>query len=349
MRRRAPLPTKRPNPASASVLDALIRQWDAVMAARPAVRNQHERTFNMRSLWRLAIWGSSAAVALAIAVGAGYSDTGSRRLIAAATASGGAGTAQKAAPPAQAAMRPAENEPETRRLAEAVRVLAADRERLVARIGTLERNLEDITGSIKRQAATAADGAAPPPAPAASSPAAVAAAPAPAREAAVTPPAEASGPARRPAATAPAEPTPAGADRAAALDAPGDPSAAESVARRTELGVDVGGAVNFDGLRVLWSSTKGSNAGLFEGLHPVVAVRENSRTKAVELRLIAGPLANAEAAARVCATLSAARRYCQPVAFEGQRLAQADVVPERKPAAPRAAPQPAPRSGLPFR
>ncbi len=64
-----------------------------------------------------------------------------------------------------------------------------------------------------------------------------------------------------------------------------------------------------------------------------MVVRENSRTKAVELRLIVGPLANAEAAARICATLSAARRYCQPVAYEGQRLAQADVVPERKPAA----------------
>jgi hypothetical protein len=108
--------------------------------------------------------------------------------------------------------------------------------------------------------------------------------------------------------------------------------------------------VNFDGLRVLWTSTRGSNAALFEGLHPVVTARENTRTKAVELRLVAGPLANAEAAARICATLTAARRYCQPVAFEGQRLANADAAPERKPAAaPKTAPPPAARPAFPFR
>ena len=101
---------------------------------------------------------------------------------------------------------------------------------------------------------------------------------------------------------------------------------------------------------MLWASTKGSNAALLEGLHPVVATRENSRTKAVELRLIAGPLANVEAAARLCAMLTAARRYCQPVAFEGQRLAHADTVPERKPAAaPRAAPAASPKSIWPLR
>ena len=70
---------------------------------------------------------------------------------------------------------------------------------------------------------------------------------------------------------------------------------------KPELGVDVGGAVTFDGLRALWVSTKGNNAALFEGLHPIVAVRENSRTKATELRLIVGPIANVEAATRLCA------------------------------------------------
>jgi hypothetical protein len=71
-------------------------------------------------------------------------------------------------------------------------------------------------------------------------------------------------------------------------------------------------------------------------------VRENGRSKGAELRLIVGPLADVEAAVRLCATLSGARRYCQPVAFEGQRLADADTPPERKPAAaPRPAPKPA--------
>jgi hypothetical protein len=114
-----------------------------------------------------------------------------------------------------------------------------------------------------------------------------------------------------------------------------------------ELGVDIGGAANFDGLRVLWTSAKGNNASLFEGLHPQVVVRENGKTKGPELRLIVGPIANVETAARMCTTLSAGRRYCQPVAFEGQRLADADAVPERKVVAaperkPAARPKPAP-------
>ena len=45
---------------------------------------------------------------------------------------------------------------------------------------------------------------------------------------------------------------------------------------------------------------------------------------AAELRLIIGPMPDAEAAAQLCVTLAAAHQYCQPVAFEGQRLAVAD-------------------------
>src|SRR5262245_46425668 len=128
------------------------------MAARPLVRDPRARPFNMRALWRLGLWGTSAAAALTLAVVAGYSDTGARRLMAATAAPGGAAVAQRApaATTAQPAARPSETEAETRRLAEAVRALTADRERLAARLGTLERSLEDVTGTIKQQAATAA-------------------------------------------------------------------------------------------------------------------------------------------------------------------------------------------------
>jgi hypothetical protein len=84
-------------------------------------------------------------------------------------------------------------------------------------------------------------------------------------------------------------------------------------------------------LRQLWTSTKASSPSLFDGLYGVVSLRENSRTRAAELRLIVGPLADADAASRLCATLAAAHRYCQPGAFEGQRLADADKATERKP------------------
>jgi len=90
--------------------------------------------------------------------------------------------------------------------------------------------------------------------------------------------------------------------------------------------IDIGGAANFEGLRTLWAATKANNGAQLDGLHPAIAVRENSRVKNAELRLIVGPLADVEAAVRLCATLSGPRRYCQPVAFEGQRLADAGEI-----------------------
>ena len=98
-------------------------------------------------------------------------------------------------------------------------------------------------------------------------------------------------------------------------------------------GVDIGGATSFDGLRTLWNTIAATHYDLFEGLHPIVAVRENSKSRAADLRLIAGPLTDVETANRICTTLAAAKRYCRLVNFEGQPLAL--VVPEqnRRPAA----------------
>jgi hypothetical protein len=94
-----------------------------------------------------------------------------------------------------------------------------------------------------------------------------------------------------------------------------------------EWGIDVGGAINFDSLLTLWSSIKRSNLVPSEEVYPLVAVREDNRL-GVDLRLIIGPLAGAEAAARLCSTLSAEHRYCQPVAFEGQRLSSVKPAPK---------------------
>jgi hypothetical protein len=81
-----------------------------------------------------------------------------------------------------------------------------------------------------------------------------------------------------------------------------------------------------------------------EVLYPMVTVRENSKTHGVELRLVIGPIADAEAASRLCTTLTEAHHYCQPVAFEGQRLALTDTAATK--AAPTAA---APPHGAPSR
>jgi hypothetical protein len=299
--------------------------------ARRSIVSWQEQAFDMRSLRRLAIWGGTATTALVMAVVAGYSGNASRQSMAGASAVGapsatGAPSVQKSdARTARLDAHPAEMEPDTQRLADAVRVLAADRDQLVARIGTLERNLEDITGTIKRQDFRPESRQEPRP----ESTAAAAAPPAP--------------PSGSPAAVAASQPQPSTPERVAsapAVTAGEAPAVME--AGRGEFGVDIGGAANFEGLRTLWASAKASNGVQFEGLHPAVAVRENGRSKGAELRLIVGPLADVEAAVRLCATLSGARRYCQPVAFEGQRLADADTPPERKPAAaPRPAPKPA--------
>jgi len=255
--------------------------------------------FDLRALLRLAIWGCAASGALMVAVISAYSTAGSHRVAAAAPRD----AAQISAITAQLVTRAGDMENETRRLSETVQALTADRDRLLARVASLERSLKDVTGSIKRQAAAVLG---PPTLPLS----------------AITP----APPAPRP----PAEPQTARVANAPAVKA----AEAEATAAATEFGVDVGGAVNFDGLRVLWNSTKSANAALFEGLHPVVVVRE-SKSRGVDLRLIVGPLASTEAATRTCAALLAARRFCQMTTFEGQPFAVQMSEPER-----RAAPSP---------
>ena len=90
---------------------------------------------------------------------------------------------------------------------------------------------------------------------------------------------------------------------------------------KTEFGLDLGGASTIEGLRALWSHGPAAARPLLEGLRPVVQLRESRAPGGIELRLVAGPLPNAAAAARLCATLTAAGAPCQPAVFDGQRLA----------------------------
>jgi hypothetical protein len=289
----------------------------ALMAdkARGASWNNSVRSIDWRTIFRLAIWGTATAAALGIAVLSAVSGTGSRRLIGAAAASG-QGTAEMPVPltPAELTARSIEAENVLRGLAEAVRTLNGDRDQLVTRLASIERNLDDITGSIKSQIASLSA--------------------APARQDATLPPAREPQPEKSNAPEVPAPAprvasAPAGATAIRSDPPPVEPTGID-LASTTEFGIDVGGAVNFSGLRILWNSAKVNNGALLDGLYPVIAVRENSKTHIPELRLVVGPLPNADTAARICANLAAARRYCQPVAFEGQRLPVADPVPEHK-------------------
>ena len=108
------------------------------------------RPFGMRDLWRIGCWGFAAAGALALAVLASSTDGSNERL--ALALAQWRGIAQ---PTSVASSRPFDDK-EARRLAEAVRLLTADRDRLLTRIATLEHSVDDITGSIARGANVAA-------------------------------------------------------------------------------------------------------------------------------------------------------------------------------------------------
>jgi hypothetical protein len=107
--------------------------------------------------------------------------------------------------------------------------------------------------------------------------------------------------------------------------------------QRTEFGVDVGGANSVNGLRALWRGLlkSRSNAPL-TALRPIIVVRESSTGLGMQLRLVAGPLNDAAAAAKICAGLIENGRTCETAVFDGQRLAmKADEQPAAttKPAA----------------
>jgi hypothetical protein len=115
------------------------------------------------------------------------------------------------------------------------------------------------------------------------------------------------------------------------------PAAASNVAvQRTEFGVDVGGANSVGGLRALWRGLlkSRSNAALAT-LRPIIVIKEGSNGLGMQLRLVAGPLDDAAAAAKICAGLIENARPCETTVFEGQRLAmKADESPPAAAATP---------------
>ena len=283
---------------------------------KTSARNAGERAaatpmFTMQTLWRQALWGSAAAMALFVAILSTRSDVGAQRtaimlsaLHPSSSVSSRAGQAngQMVGQTASSgAARSFDAEVVTRQLSQAVRGLSEDRDRLTARLSAVEHNLDDMTGSIRNQieAGKNAAGASAPPwpgdqPPAAAAPSSVAAVAAPAMPAAAgvatpTPPATLIE------ATAPAAPTP------------------------LEYGVDLGGGPSISALRVRWNAIAAAHADLFAAMAPVVAVRE--RLGHAELRLVAGPLTTPEAAAQLCAALAPFRLACRPSLYDGQRLA----------------------------
>lgn len=106
--------------------------------------------------------------------------------------------------------------------------------------------------------------------------------------------------------------------------------APQLVARRTEFGVDVGGANSVPGLRALWRGLLKSHANAaLTTLRPVIVIKENNNGLGMQLRLVAGPINDAAAAAKICASLTISDRGCATTVFEGQRLSMgADDLPK---------------------
>lgn len=273
-----------------------------------------------RSLARLMTWAGVALLAVGAALLAARSETGAQRIarLTAPVAPPAVQHAQRAEPP-----RPA-TDPlllyETRRLADQVRQLAAEREALAERVASMERSVGDVTASIPRSEVTGpvprppvrVIPTSPPPAAAATPPATASSPASPAPAAAVMPdtPAATSAPASAPV------PTPSPAVAAAT-----PPEAQESTTIRTDFGVDLAGDQSIDALRSRWQQLRAQHGPVLEGLRPVISIQEGGRPGSVELRLVVGPLSNANAAARLCATLSLAGVNCKTAVFDGQRLA----------------------------
>jgi hypothetical protein len=113
-------------------------------------------------------------------------------------------------------------------------------------------------------------------------------------------------------------------------------SASRVAVQQTEFGVDVGGANSLGGLRALWRGLLKSNNLALSTLRPIIVVKESNNGLGMQLRLVAGPLGDAAAAAKICAALLESQRTCETTVFDGQRLAM-------KADEPAASVRPAPR------
>jgi hypothetical protein len=288
-----------------------VEMADEVVPKAPDTIVAETRRFDLRALWRLTAWGGAAALALVTAVFASQTESGSQRLAAVASAD------SPLRPVATVKIPPRrEQEWEIARLEAQLRTLTSDRDRLAERVAGLEHNIEDITGSIKRQSAQPIT----PAPPAAATPV-------------ISPPATTeSKPTEKPALAAQAEvtaPPAAAAERTAApheavpIAVPLPPVRvaalpAEPTASKPEFGVALATSSNLDVLHLQWGALKANYGPLLAGLRPIAA--REQRGAATYYRLVLGPLPNAAAAAKLCARLTAARAVCHAGKFTGDPL-----------------------------
>lgn len=116
------------------------------------------------------------------------------------------------------------------------------------------------------------------------------------------------------------EPAPASTDVAAAAKPEATENESPAIAvQQTRFAIDLGGANSIDGLRALWRGLTKSNPEV-AALRPIIMIKEGNNGLGMQLRLGAGPLINAAAAAKLCAGLAENDRHCETTVFDGQRL-----------------------------
>jgi len=115
---------------------------------------------------------------------------------------------------------------------------------------------------------------------------------------------------------------------AAPDDANAEAVPATSTVQRTEFAVDLGAANTVGGLRALWRGLlKSRSNSALTALRPIIVVKEGGAGIGTQLRLAAGPLSDAAAAAKICAAIIEHQKTCETTVFDGQQLAMKDDDP----------------------
>jgi hypothetical protein len=278
----------------------------------PASRNPRRRLRELSSLLWLCGWGCVTAIALAALAITSQTETANQRLRQVFAGSESSAIARMPS-------RITQLESETQTLTAQIRTLSTERDRLAGRIALLESTIDDMTGTIKKQAAATAavlaanappapsrSGSAPPvPSDSAETNAGVTATPV--TTIAITRPAKPD--------TPPPHPTPLPPTRLASTTT-NDPAA--QPANQNEFGLELGAGASVEAVRQRWTVVKANFGPLLSGMHPLAA--RDQRPGATGYRLVVGPLPNSAAASGLCAQFAAARTTCRAVKFDGDPI-----------------------------
>ena len=92
-----------------------------------------------------------------------------------------------------------------------------------------------------------------------------------------------------------------------------------TLATRSQFGIDLGSDATLSALRLRWQRLNERYKPALAKLEPLVSIRDGNNGYPV-LFLVAGPISDVADAAALCAQLKQASIACQPVAYDGQRL-----------------------------